>query len=372
VRVFLTVLLLAAAALLCAAESDSPKRYRFTDSPFDIPAETSTDKPTLMFAGDIKLEGRTAQQIARNGVDYPFKLVADELRSADLCFGNCETAITDYAKPSPGKPLEAVKAGKAFIFKSDPKTSGKVLADAGLDIVQLANNHAMDYCADGLLDTFEALGAADIAYVGAGNDYASAIQPRIVDVQGARIGFLAYSMIVPPYSAAKKDAPGINYLSTNFGPQLRRDISALREQADLAIVCIHWGQEGSSVPSNAQRKIAHTAVDAGADLVIGTHTHTFQGVEHYKGGLIAYSLGNFVFTGKSKLLASGILKVNVERSSGELHFANASVLPCWIKDGVPTPSQEVGLRSQLNAVLNATGSRFGNADGDWLSVEPLT
>jgi poly-gamma-glutamate synthesis protein (capsule biosynthesis protein) len=272
---------------------------------------------------------------------------------------------------TPGKPLDAVKAGKAFIFKCDPRTSGKVLTENGYDIVQLANNHAMDYGAEGLLDTFAALDEAGVAYVGAGKDYADAAAPRIMEANGARIGFLAYSMIVPPYSAAKSDAAGINYVSVYYATQLKRDIAAMRDKVDLVVVGFHWGQEGSDIPSNAQRKIAHAAIESGADLVIGTHTHTFQGVELYRGGLIAYSLGNFVFTGKSKLLASGVLRVRVARDGDRLRFSDAAVLPCWVRDGVPNPSSEANLRAHLSTVLKATGSRFGAADGDWLSIEPI-
>jgi poly-gamma-glutamate synthesis protein (capsule biosynthesis protein) len=362
------VLLFATLRLAAADEQDRP--LDFSQSRFDAPADPTQDRPlVLMFTGDTKLEGRTAQQIAQKGRDYPFKAVAEILRGADLCFGNCETAITDYAKHTPGKPADRVKKGLAFVFKSDPRSSGPILADAGFDVMQLANNHAMDYCAQGLADTLVSLDAAGIRHVGAGKDYAEASAPLIVDVDGTRIGFLAYSQIIPPQSAARTSGPGISYLPANYKRVLDQQIADLREQADVVIVCFHWGVEGTNLASQVQRSIGHWCIDNGADLVIGSHPHTFQGIEHYKEGLIAYSLGNFVFTGKSSRLAGGILRVTLDRRSGRPQLDEAALLPCWIDAGVPRPSQDESLLRQLGDTLRTVRSRLGADSEGWHAVE---
>jgi poly-gamma-glutamate synthesis protein (capsule biosynthesis protein) len=331
-------------------------------------AAASGDGLTLMFVGDTKLGGRTAQQMARHGADYPFALVAPHLRSADIAFANYESAITSYAQSTPGKPLDLVAAGKAFIFKSDPATTGPILVQAGIDVVQLANNHAMDYCGQGLLDTCAALDASAISYVGAGADYAGACAPLVVEAGGQRVGFLAYSSIVPPQSRASADSPGINYLPAEFRPTLNKAVADLRARCDLVVVGFHWGVEGTTVPTQQQREMGRAAVKAGADLVIGTHPHSMQGVEFYQGGVIAYSLGNFVFTGKSSRLAGCILRV--EAGAGKPGAGDVALLPCWIMDGRPTPSADKNLRSELARIMHHTGTQLADAANGWLALNP--
>jgi len=343
----------------------------FSHSRFAAPDQQQCKHITLVFTGDTKLCGITAQQMAKHGSAWPFRNVRDVLRSADLCFGNCETAITACTQHTPGKSDAAIARRGAFVFKSNPATSGAVLADAGFDVMQLANNHAMDWCGSGLLDTLAALDAAGIQHVGAGSDYASASAPLIVDVQGVKVGLLAYSLIVPPASAAGNHMPGINFIPAYYQPLLRRQIAALRPQVDVLVTCFHWGVEGSTVANQLQRDIAHLCIDSGADLVIGTHPHSFQGIEHYRDGLIAYSLGNFVFTGEPRQLAGGILRVEVEVSGDSPRLDEVALLPCWIKDGVPTPSQDPKLLGQLATTTLHAGSQLAPGEAGWLGVEPV-
>jgi hypothetical protein len=150
--------------------------------------------------------------------------------------------------------------------------------------------------------------------------------------------------------------------------------------------------ESTTVPNKQQRDIGRAAIDAGADLVIGTHPHSMQGIEFYRHGVIAYSLGNFVFTGASHKLAGCILKLRVlpERVSSDAQLLPQSqmgdarlktrspagmaieLLPCWINDGRPTPSDDKRLRQELERIMNATGSTLKPIDAEdrWLSVEP--
>jgi poly-gamma-glutamate synthesis protein (capsule biosynthesis protein) len=275
---------------------------------------------------------------------------------------------------TPGKTDAAIAARQAFVFKSDPACSGAIFAAAPFAVMQLANNHAMDYGGEGLADTCAALDAAGIAHVGAGADYAAADAPVVIAARGVRVGFLAYSLIVPPGSAAGRDRPGLNTLPAQYAQWLRRDIAALRPQCDLVVVGFHWGHEGSSVPDADQRRIGRAAIDAGADLVIGGHPHTFQGVEYYGAGLIAYSMGNFCFSGASARLAGGILRVELEPGAKGTppQRVSASLLPCWIEAGRPVPSADARLRSTLERDMRATGSTLGPDEDGWLAITPAT
>jgi poly-gamma-glutamate synthesis protein (capsule biosynthesis protein) len=378
---------LAALLLSCCLLGTSADRpgLDFSQSRFDQPPPAPPlelgcgDQATLIFVGDTKLGGRTAQQIARHGADYPFALVTDVLNEADICFANYESAITDYGRSTPGKPQSLIAAGRAFVFKSDPATTGSILSAAGIDIVQLANNHAMDYCGQGLLDTCAALDASGIGYVGAGPDSAGAAAPLVIDSAGYRVGYLAYSLINPPGSRAAAHSAGINALWQDYRKQLEGDIAQIRERCDIVAVGVHWGIESTTVPNKLQRDVGHAAIDAGADLVIGTHPHSMQGIEFYKQGLIAYSLGNFVFTGASSRLAGCVLAVNlpfnpggVRRPSAERPLDWIELLPCWIKDGRPAPSTDQRLVNELQRLMRATGSKLTPIDEDprWLAVEP--
>lgn len=325
----------------------------------------------LMFTGDSKFCGRTAARIAAQGLDYPFALVTAVLESADITFGNCETAITSCSTPSPGKPRSAVASGKAFVFKSEPECCKAVLEAAGFDVLQLANNHAMDYGEAGMLETLSSLDAAGIAHIGAGANAAAAAEPLVLEAQGLRVGFLAYSLIVPPASRAQADAPGINTLPADYGQALARDIGALRESCNLVVVGMHWGKESHCSPSEMQRRVGHAAIDAGADLVIGSHPHSLQGLEFYGDGLIAYSLGNFVFTGASPLLSGCILRITVSREgdAGQARVEEAALLPCWIRDGRPEPSGEARLARQIGAVMKRTGTCLGEGEDGWLILQ---
>jgi poly-gamma-glutamate capsule biosynthesis protein CapA/YwtB (metallophosphatase superfamily) len=362
------LLRLCTALLVFAITPAHAERYDFDRSRFTIPAKTAaadSGQVRLVFVGDCKFGGRTAQQMARHGQDYPFALVRDELRGADIAFANYESAITACTQQSLGKPASLVASGRAFVFKSDPISTGSILADAGIDIVQLANNHAMDFGPQGLLDTLAALDGACIAHVGAGADWPAAIAPVVITVNGTRVGYLAYSAIVPAYSAAKGDAPGISYVGADYRTQLTRDIGGLRDSCDVVVVGFHWGIEGRTAPDTNQRAIGHAAVDAGADIVIGTHPHTFQGVEFYGAGVIAYSLGNFVFTGASRRLAGGILAVALDTDG-----LSVELLLCWINDGRPTPSTDPSLQRELARIMRTTESQLAPSDGGWLRVEP--
>lgn len=250
---------------------------------------------TLAAVGDINLGGKVAAAIKRQGHDYPWQQVQATLTSADLTFGNLECSLSDNGSPTPGK---------AYTFRGAPE-SAVAMAQAGFDVLSLANNHSLDYGRVALAETMAVLTGAQIRYCGAGEDLFSAAQPQIVKIRGQKIAFLGFSGVVPPGWEATGSRSGI--ASAKNLSFVAQQIQEARKQADIVIVSFHWGKELETSPSSWQRKLGRLAIDSGAAAVIGHHPHVVQGVEKYGQGIIAYSLGNFVFSPGSEAGKSSII-----------------------------------------------------------------
>ncbi|MCA9921155.1 MAG: CapA family protein [Anaerolineales bacterium] len=219
---------------------------------------------------------------------FPFAQVAPVLRQADITVGNMESALGDIGSP----------AAKSYTFRAPP-AAAESLALAGFDIVSLANNHAMDFGPDALLQAITLLNNSGVTPIGAGANAAAAHAPTFAEINGLTLAFLSY-VHVPVESlgfdtetwTATAETPGLAWADP---AQITADITAVSPQADLIIVLLHSGYEYVEAPSPPQIAAAHAAIDAGADLVIGHHAHVLQGVEFYKDGVIVYGLGNFAF-----------------------------------------------------------------------------
>jgi len=213
---------------------------------------------------------------------FPFEHIRGTLMEADVLFGNLEGPIS----------ARGTKRGSIYSFRMDP-TVASALAAAGFDIVSAANNHMGDYDREALEDTFRHVSGAGIVYAGAGWNAAEAQGPVFVEREGVRIGFLAYSDVGPLWMEAGDQLSGINIAhgTTTVADAVRQ----ASEQADILVVSFHFGDEYKTKSNVRQQVLARAAVDAGADLVIGHHPHVAQEVERYNNGIIAYSLGNFIF-----------------------------------------------------------------------------
>ncbi|MDR3106584.1 MAG: CapA family protein [Bifidobacteriaceae bacterium] len=214
--------------------------------------------------------------------------VSPHLAARDLTFGNLETAVSDRGKPE----------DKTFTFRA-PTSAAASLASTGFDVVSLANNHSGDYGGDAFRDTLTAVSAAGLVGVGGGVNREEAWSPRIVEAGGrgappVRIAFLAFNEILPENFAATESRPGNTY--TQDLQAILGTVAAARPLADYLIVSMHWGIERQFEPTERQVREAHALIDAGVDVVLGHHPHVIEGIEFYGGGLIAYSLGNFVFS----------------------------------------------------------------------------
>ncbi|MBD2484112.1 CapA family protein [Planktothrix sp. FACHB-1365] len=248
---------------------------------------------TLVFGGDVTLSDHFETIIGTN-YSLPFAQLP-EYRDADLAMVNLENPLTRSTLRRPNKQ---------FNFKADPEAV-KVLTEGGIDIVNLANNHTMDYEESGLVETLETLDRAGIHAVGAGRDLKEARRPTIIEVKGQRIAYLGY--YDADFHAAGEGVAGTN---PRYDERVAADIKAIRDQVDWVVVNYHWGVELNDYPGDWQIDLARFTIDQGADVVIGHHPHVLQGAEIYKGRPIVYSLGNFIFGGNSRTdYETAVLKV---------------------------------------------------------------
>lgn len=235
----------------------------------------------LAAVGDILLDRGVRAAIATHGPDYPFEAARNLWKDAELVFGNLETPLSRRGSP----------VLKQFTFCGDPEY-GRALSRAGFNVLSLANNHTLDYGRDALLDTVTTLRREGIEPVGAGRNKKEALRPAVVAVKGLRVALVGFTAFPLEGLIPDDDLPGTAYAAEE---EVRAAIEAARREADLVVASFHWGIEFSPYPSRRQVQLAHLAVDSGASAVIGHHPHVLQGVERYRGAVILYSLGNFVF-----------------------------------------------------------------------------
>jgi poly-gamma-glutamate capsule biosynthesis protein CapA/YwtB (metallophosphatase superfamily) len=255
--------------------------------------QAKSNRWTLGGLGDI-IPGRTVYTVMKNRNDwnYPFEKIADVTKAYDLTLADLEITVADNI---------AYPEGTSMTFGA-PAATLNGLKLAGIDAVNVANNHSANQGTSFFVKMLDTLRAADLPYFGGGKTTSVAKTPYIVTVSGQKIALLGYSSIVGS-TAAGTNSPGMNYLSmAPWGTYdqsqvdaMAADIRTAKQQADLVFVYYHWGTEYTHDANDDQRAVAHAAVDAGADLILGTHPHVVQGIEWYKDKLITYNLGNFVF-----------------------------------------------------------------------------
>lgn len=224
-----------------------------------------------------------APVLEQQGSAYPYRQVKALFLNDDLTVGNLECPLTAASAPAHKNPV--------ILFRAEP-AKADALKTSGFDLLNLANNHTMDYGSPGLKDTLEALRENSLVPLGAEEGYEHARAPVFVEKGGTVFGFLGYSAF-----------PAEGYIHTREGYDVARadeallpgEIAAAKAQCEILIVTVHWGKEFQHYASAQQKKLAHAMIDAGADLIVGHHPHVLQGVEKYKGRFIVYSLGNFVF-----------------------------------------------------------------------------
>src|SRR5437016_4350016 len=239
---------------------------------------------TLALAGDTMLGRSVGDRLRANPsaalVDRP---VAEAAAAADAFVLNLECCISERGEPFPDP-------GKPFFFRAPPVAAER-LAELGVDAVTLANNHALDFGADALLDTIELVRAAGIAVAGAGGDERTAREPVLLEPAGARLRIVAVTDHPRQY-AAGPDRPGVSYadLWNERPPDWLLDKAAPGDGADAVLVTPHWGPNMREEPVPHVRAAAEELVGAGATLVAGHSAHVFQGAA----GRVLFDLGDFL------------------------------------------------------------------------------
>ncbi len=256
-------------------------------------AGEASGRASIAFAGDVHFEGQVSALLARpRGALGP---IARTLRRADVSMLNLETPITRRGAQDP-KELE--DPGNRFHFRTGPAALD-VLADAGVDVVSVANNHAGDYGQVGLADTLAAGRRSDVAMVGAGRDRAAAFAPHRVTVDGLAIAFLAADAVFregrSDVWAAGRDNAGLASARESAPPALLAAVESAAAADDVVVVYLHWGLEGQACPSQRQRLLARSLSEAGADVIVGSHAHRVGGSGWSGDSYVSYGLGNFVW-----------------------------------------------------------------------------
>ena len=275
------------------------------------PTEPFPEEFLLSFVGDCTFADNIKNgnnslsfyNIVKNNYNFPFQNVREYFLQDDLTLVNLECVLSD-SDPTE-KEMETLK-DKRFRFRGYPEYV-KILTQNGVEFANLSNNHTQDFGAQGLLDTKNILEENHIARTATGETC------FIATTRGLRVGIVSYY-----FSFSENDIQG--------------KIQSLRDQgAQLVIVSIHWGKEGKYQPTQSQKDYGHAAIDAGADIVYGHHSHTLQPVEYYGGGVIYYSLGNFSFGGNYNPSDkdTAILQQKVYLwPDGTVTLSSLNIIPC--------------------------------------------
>lgn len=273
----------------------------------------------LDFTGDLNLaEGWSTTKYLDGqpgGIEDCFSpALWEEMQSADILMINNEFAYSDR-----GTPLE----GKAYTFRANPERIS-VIAQLGADVLSLANNHVWDYGADALLDTIETVEQAGIPYVGAGRNLEEAMKPVYFIANGRKIAVVAATQIERSLNYTKEAADDLPGVLKTLNPD--KFLSVIRQAescSDYVIAFVHWGTENTNYYGSDQAELGQAFVDAGADVIIGGHSHCLQGFEFFYGKPVIYSLGNFWFNNKT--IDTGLSQVVIHTDVSEIEFR---FLPC--------------------------------------------
>ncbi|MBI5031583.1 MAG: CapA family protein [Chloroflexi bacterium] len=259
-----------------------------------------TDELIVYAVGDIAPD--------RDDPGSLFQHVSGLLNQGDIVFGQLEAVLSERGTPLPQARL---------VCRAKPQVA-RALKDAGFRIISFASNHCMDLGREAFIDTLNVLNQAGLSVIGAGRNIAEARAPAIVETKGTRVAFLSYNSILPQaywadvdrpgcvpmraytiYEQVEHDQPGTpcrihTYPHRGDLDALVSDIRQAKLQADIVIVSMHWGIHFiPAIIADYQRDVAHAAIDAGADLILGHHAHILKGIEVYNGKVIFYSLCNF-------------------------------------------------------------------------------
>jgi len=237
---------------------------------------------SIGFTGDVMIGRLVNEALQKSNPEYIWGNVLPLMKAQDTIIVNLEAALTYSDTIVP----------KVFNFKSDPEHVAS-LQCANIGLVNLANNHVLDYATEGLLETLDTLKKAKIPYVGAGKNSDEAEKVHYLDIAGVTISVIGCTDNEPGWNADSVHA-GTNYLKVGQTHKLKNNIEEARKKSDIVIISIHWGPNMVQYPPKAFIQFAHDLIDCGVDIIHGHSAHIFQAVEVYKNKLILYDTGDFV------------------------------------------------------------------------------
>lgn len=293
------------------------------ESPFAI----GSNSFSIVAVGDIQI-GRHVMAKYPSGFDLP-DITPSIFKKSEIVFGNLESCLSDSKKP---------QVKKRYTFKAST-SSAHLLDELGFNVLSIANNHCMDFGITAVAETRKALLKNNIKALGAGKSLREAREPIILTTNGNRIGFLAFTA-----DSAKADFMSKSYQGTAplVSKLIMEDVKALRPVVDVLIVSLHWGIEGVLIPNDKQIELGHELIEAGVNLVIGHHPHVLQSIEWYQDGVIAYSLGNFIFDQTERLLAHSTESVALRISFLNKKISEVAVYPLVLRDYLPRRKMDDG------------------------------
>lgn len=301
-----------------------------------------SEETSLAFIGDICFHDAYSNMAAlreRAGGIYDCILpeVMEGLKAADILMANNEFPYSDRGTPT---------AGKQYAFRAKP-SNVNLLHEMGVDIVSLANNHAYDHGPDALCDTIDILTEAKIPFVGAGKNIDEAVRPVYIRINGKTIAYTAATQIErqsnPDTKEATADSPGV--LRTLDPTRYLKVIEEADANSDFCVAYVHWGSENTDLVEKSQKDLAKKYVAAGADLIIGDHSHCLQGLDYVDGIPVIYSLGNFWFN--SKTVDTGYLRVVLDEN---FVIKTVQFVPC-VQEGCRTRKAEGDKKNEILSYL---------------------
>lgn len=324
------------------------QHFHFENEDRVIAKNTKSSKTVLEFTGDFSLANdiSTVKYLRDRGNDITKCFspnLLKEMRGADIFSVNNEFCYSTRG--------EALK-GKDYTFRANP-TDCALLKNIGVDFVNLANNHSYDYGEEALLDTLDTLSVYNIPYVGAGRNLDEASRPLYYVLNGRKIAFVSATQIERSANYTREATESSAGVLKTLKPD--RYVSVIQEaskNADIVIAIVHWGTEGNDRYGADQVELARAFVDAGADCIIGCHSHCLQGVEFIDNVPVFYSLGNYWFAVDDKMPESfktGIAKIEI----GEDGSVNPYFLPCEFNMGVTKLITEQSERAKDCAYLES-------------------
>ncbi len=329
-------------------------------------AEAGGPKPdpevTLVAVGDIMLGRDVAKSSSASpeGNDYPFALVKELGKGADIMFGNLESPLVAPENLSN-------RQSEGYLFPAQPALASN-LRNNGFNVLTVANNHALDYGLPGLNDTLHSLDSAGITYIGAGaNPYA----PRYIEKNGLKLAFIAATRVEPAGLQAGEPSP----IALFDQAKILAAIREARPQADVVILALHWGEEYQAVATASQHDFAKLAAEAGADLILGAHPHVLGEFEVIGRTVVAYSLGNFIFDSRypPESRDSVALYLKLDKRG----VASALAVPLKIENDRPRPLKPEEREAALAKLAQlAIGEAFKSQatfwnGADWQSAPAL-